>query len=310
MSEAVKIKHGVRQGCAMSPAIFNLYNEYIFRTIDNIPGLSVGCININNLRYADGTVMLAENEDDLQKLVNIVKKESETCGLFINIRKTKTMVISREKVIPQIDIKIDGERVEHVANFTYLGHWITEDGRSDQEVKRRIGMAKNTFSRMSKQLTNRRTSFATRSRLTKCYVWSIFLHACETCTLNASLERNIEVLEMWLYRRMARISWKEKKNNKEVLEEIGLKHTELMKTTKTRQLAYYGHIRRHQSLQKSIMEGKINGKRQRGRKRKSWLGNIEETTTRRINECCEVALDREEWRRTIASNLWQETEQR
>ncbi|GFS22390.1 hypothetical protein ElyMa_003362500 [Elysia marginata] len=58
------------------------------------------------------------------------------------------------------------------------------------------------------------------------------------------------------------------------------------------------------------MEGKINGKRQRGRKRKSWLGNIEETTTRRINECCEVALDREEWRRTIASNLWQETEQR
>ncbi|GFS09442.1 hypothetical protein ElyMa_004782500 [Elysia marginata] len=58
------------------------------------------------------------------------------------------------------------------------------------------------------------------------------------------------------------------------------------------------------------MEEKINGKRQRGRKRKSWLGNIEETTNRRINECCEVALDREEWRRTIASNLWQETEQR
>ncbi|GFR73097.1 hypothetical protein ElyMa_000396700 [Elysia marginata] len=58
------------------------------------------------------------------------------------------------------------------------------------------------------------------------------------------------------------------------------------------------------------MEGNINGKRQRGRKRKSLLGNIEETTTRRINECYEVALDREEWRRTIASNLWQETEQR
>ncbi|GFS20116.1 UDP-glucuronosyltransferase 2A1-like [Elysia marginata] len=110
---------------------------------------------------------------------------------------------------------------------------------------------------------------------------------------------------------MARISWKEKKKNKEVLKEIGLKHTELLKTVKTRQLAYCGHIRRHQSLQKSIMEGKINRKRQRGRKRKSRLGNIEETMTRRrINECCEVALDREEWRRTIASNLWQETEQR
>ncbi|GFR73558.1 endonuclease-reverse transcriptase [Elysia marginata] len=163
---------------------------------------------------------------------------------------------------------------------------------------------------MSKLLTNCRMSFATRSRLTKCYVWSIFLYACETWTLNASLERNIEALEMWLYRRIARISWKEKKKNKEVLEEIGLKHTELLKTIKTRQLAYYGHTRRHQSPQKSIMEGKINGKRQRGRKRRSWLGNIEETTTRWINECCEVALDREEWRRTIASDLWQETEER
>ncbi|GFR79149.1 endonuclease-reverse transcriptase [Elysia marginata] len=140
------------------------------------------------------------------------------------------MVISREKVIPLIDIKIDGERVEQVANFTYLGHWITKNGRSDQEVKRRIGMAKNTFLRMSKLLTNRRISFATRSRLTKCYVWSVFLYACETWTLNASLERNIEAREMWLYRRMARISWKEKKKSKEVLEEIGLKHTELLKS--------------------------------------------------------------------------------
>ncbi|GFR73937.1 retrovirus-related Pol polyprotein from type-1 retrotransposable element R2, partial [Elysia marginata] len=91
MSEAVKIKRGVRQGCVMSPAIFNLYTEYIFRTIDNIPGLTVGGIYINNLRYADDTVMLAENEDDLQKLINTVKEESEKCGLFINIRKTKTM---------------------------------------------------------------------------------------------------------------------------------------------------------------------------------------------------------------------------
>ncbi|GFR75893.1 catenin (Cadherin-associated protein), alpha 3 [Elysia marginata] len=84
-----------------------------------------------------------------------VEEESEKCGLFTNIRKTKIMVSSREKVIPQIDIKIDGERVEQVANFTYLGHWITEDGRSDQEVNRRIGKAKHTFSRMSKLLTNR-----------------------------------------------------------------------------------------------------------------------------------------------------------
>ncbi|GFS09661.1 endonuclease-reverse transcriptase [Elysia marginata] len=204
------------------------------------------------------------------------------------------MVISREKVIPQIDIKIDGDRVEQVANFTYLGHWITEDGRSDQEVKRRIGMAKNTFSRMSQLLTNRRISFATRSRLTKCYVWSVFLYACETWTLNESLERNIEALEMCLYRRMARISWKEKKKKQRGTRGNRFEAHGAIENSKTQTASV---LLAHTTSPKSP-EIHYGGKDQR------------EKTTRRINECCEVALVREEWRRTIASNLWQETEQR
>ena len=110
---------------------------------------------------------------------------------------------------------------------------------------------------------------------------------------------------MWMYRRITRTSWKEKKTNAEVLKQLGLERTTIIETIKKRQLSYYGHIRRHDTLQRKILEGKVEGKRGRGRKRKSWIGNIEETTGKMINECCEIARDRSRWR-SMASNLRKE----
>ena len=78
MSESRKIKRGVRQGCVLSPLLFNLYTEHIFRQIDELPRVKIGGRNINNLRYADDTVLLAETEEDLQKIVDQVKRESES----------------------------------------------------------------------------------------------------------------------------------------------------------------------------------------------------------------------------------------
>ena len=81
---------------------------------------------------------------------------------------------------------------------------------------------------------------------------------------------------MWMYRRITRTSWKEKKTNKEVLKQLGLKETEIVKTMKKHKLDYYGHVRRHDTLQRKILEGKIEGKRGRGRRRKSWIETSEE----------------------------------
>ena len=77
MSESLKIKRGVRQGCVLSPSLFNLYTEHIFRQIDEFPGVKIGGRNINNIRYADDTVLLAETEEDLKKIVDQVKRESK-----------------------------------------------------------------------------------------------------------------------------------------------------------------------------------------------------------------------------------------
>ena len=170
-------------------------------------------------------------------------------------------------------------------------------------------MSKTIFERMKKLLTSRKISNKLKITLTKCFIWSVLTYASETWTLTSALEKRLEAAEMWMYRRMTRTSWKDKKTNEKVLKELGLNETSLVKTIQQRKLAYYGHIRRHDTLQRKILEGKIDGKRGRGRRRKIWIENIEETTGMKINKCCELARDRERWR-SMASNLRTETEPR
>ena len=299
ISEEVRIQKGVRQGCVLSPSLFNLYTEYIFREIDQAPGLKINGEVINNLRYADDTVLLAETEEDLQELVTIIEVHSKKFGLSMNVKKTKAMVISKNES-PKVSIQVNDKIIEQVDQFTYLGQLITTDGRSEEEIRRRIAIAKNTFAKFSTLLTNRKVDIQTRIRTTRCFVWSSFLYACETWTLTKAMEKKIEAMEMWMYRRMNRISWKEKKTNIEVLKSVGIKQTELLLTIKRRKLAYYGHIRRHDSVHKRILEGKVNGKRGRGRRRQSWLANIEELTQMKMCRCCETALQRDVWRNMTA----------
>ena len=125
------------------------------------------------------------------------------------------------------------------------------------------------------------------------------------------MEAKIEAFEMWSYRRIMRISWKEMKSNAEVVKMVGLKNTELVLSIKKKKLTYYGHVRRHHSLQKLVLEGKVDGKRGRGRRRKSWAGNVSEMTKMRMAQCSvkTLSLDRSEWR-TMVSNLYVETELR
>ncbi|KAG1657856.1 Retrovirus-related Pol polyprotein from type-1 retrotransposable element R2 [Nymphon striatum] len=99
LSEPVHIKRGVRQGC---PSLFNLYTEHIFREIEMIPGILVGGTIINNFRYADDTVILADNEEDLKNLVSIIKKKSEEVGLKMNVKKTKAIVLTNKQVPPKV----------------------------------------------------------------------------------------------------------------------------------------------------------------------------------------------------------------
>ena len=131
-----QIGKGVRQGCILSPCFFNLYAGYIMRNTGQDKaqaGINSARRNINNLRYADDTTLMAESEEELKSLLMKVKEESETVGLRLNIQKTKIMTSG-----PITSWEIDGETVETVADFIFWGSQITADGDCSHEIKRRL----------------------------------------------------------------------------------------------------------------------------------------------------------------------------
>ena len=292
-SDFTDIQRGVRQGCVLSPYLFNIYTEFIFRETEELQGVHVNGINVNNVRYADDTALVTDNVNNLQAIVTEIKEQSSKAGLDMNIKKTKTMVIAKNPGT-KIDIKVDGETLEQVDKFKYLGATITEDGRSETEIKTRIGLAKSKFSYMSKLMTSRKLSLKLKLKILNCYVFSIFAYGAEAWTLTKVLEDRINALEMWCLRKIGKVSWKEKKTNKEVCTLLGT-HQKLLNKIKTRKLTYFGHIERQQSFLKQVLEGKLEGKRPRGRPRYTWADNIKQWTKRSFHQCVTAAQERNEW---------------
>ena len=137
ITDLFQIGKGVHQGCVLSPCLFNLYAEYIMRNAgleEAQDGIKIAGRDINNLRYAEDTTVMAEREEELKSLLMKVKEESEKVGLKLNIQKTKIMASG-----PITSWEIDGETgetVETVADFTFLGSKITADGNCSHEIKR------------------------------------------------------------------------------------------------------------------------------------------------------------------------------
>ena len=296
-----QIKRGVRQGCVMSPDLFNIYSETIFRELEDSPGIKINGEVINNIRYADDTALIAGSETELQSLLDKVVTESERKGLYLNVKKTECMVVSKKQVNPTCNLTSKGEKIKQVYKFKYLGYIITSDGRCDTEIKRRIAMAKDSFSKLSPIFKNRNISITTKFRLLKAYVWSVLLYGCESWTISEVMKTKLEAAEMWFIRRILRISWTEKKTNIAVLNEAGINRS-LIQTIRKRQMQFLGHLNRHKGLEHLVLTGKIEGTRSRGQQRLNFLNclNLWVTNKEKDNiSFLRVSEDREEWRTMI-----------
>ena len=292
-SEEFAIKRGVRQGCILSPKFFNSYAEKIFRRIEHLKGVNIGGRNINNLRFADDTALIADSQD-LQKIVDAVCEISAEYGLRMNTKKTKVMVVTRSEEQKAIKITVNGEELEQVKQFKYLGQLITENGKCDVEVKRRIEIAKTNFIKMRDVLASRKLTLATRKRLARCYVLSTLLYAAETWTISKEVENRIEAFEMWMYRKMLRISYQDHKTNEEVLRMVNEKRS-LLHTIKRRKCTYFGHVIRGNGLQRQILEGKVEGVRRRGRPRRTWAKDVLEWMDMNYGIAVNTAQKRGKW---------------
>ena len=158
-----QIWKGVHQGCILSPCLFNLHAEYIMRNAgleEAQAGIKIAWRNINSLRYADDTTLMAESEEELKSLLLKVKEESEKVGLKLNIQKTNIMVSS-----PTTSWQIDGERVETVRDFILGGSRITADGDCSHEIKKRVLLGRKVMTNLHSIFKSRDITFLTKVRL-------------------------------------------------------------------------------------------------------------------------------------------------
>ena len=221
-------------------------------------GIKIARRNINNLRYADDITLMAGSEEELKSLLKM-KEESENVGLKLNIQKTKIMASS-----PIPSWQIDGETVETVSDFIFGGSKITADGDCSHEIKIRLLLARKVMSNPDGIFRSRDITLSTKVHLVKAMVFPVVMYGCESWTVKKAEHQIIDAFELCCWRRLLRVPWTARRSNRSILKEIspGYSLEGLMLKLK---LQYFGHLmQRTDSFEKSLMLGKIEGRRRRG----------------------------------------------
>ena len=162
----------------MSSRLSNFYTEYIIRNFgleEAQAGIKIAGRNINNLRHADDTTLMAESEEELKSLLMKVKEESEKVGFKLNIQKTKIMASG-----PITSWEIDGETVETVSDFIFLGSKRTADGECGQEIKRCLLLGRKVMTNLDSIFKSRDISLPIKVLLVKAMVFSVVMYGCES----------------------------------------------------------------------------------------------------------------------------------
>uniref|UniRef100_A0AC11E678 Uncharacterized protein n=1 Tax=Ovis aries TaxID=9940 RepID=A0AC11E678_SHEEP len=191
----LQIGKGVCQGCILSPCLFNLHAEYIMRNAgleETQAGVKIAGRNIDNLRYADDTTLMAESEEELKSLLMKVKEESEKVGLKLNIQKTKIMASS-----PITSWEIDGETVETVSELILGAPKITADSDCSHEIKRCLLLGIKVMTNLLDSIFKRRDlTLPTKIHLVKAMVFPVVMYGCESWTVKKAEHRRIDAFEL------------------------------------------------------------------------------------------------------------------
>ena len=178
-------------------------------------GIKTAGRNINNLRYADDTTLMAESEEELKSLLMKVKQESAKAGLKLNIQKTKIMASG-----PITSWQLDGETVETVADFIFLGSKITADGDCSHEIKRHLFLGRKVMTNLDIILKIRDITLPTKVNLVKAMVFLVVLYGCVSWTIKKAELQRIDAFQLWCWRRLLRVPWTARISNQSILKEI------------------------------------------------------------------------------------------
>ena len=298
------IETGVRQGCILSPFLFILVLDFIMRksTIGSNLGIKWQMNSyLSDLNFADDIALLEESFTKQQELTTNLEQYANKVGLRVSVEKTKAMKVRKDANTNHITV--NDQPIDNVKQFKYLGSIITDDGDVEIDVRSRIGQATSVFKRMDKVWKSSKISLKIKIQLCYSIVLSTAIYACETWKTSSKINQKLNTFHQRCLRKIMKITYLDRVTNEEVLARSGCR--KLTEIITERRMKMAGHILRRPDTRHSkyVLSWNIEGKRKKGRPKRTWRKTFQEDLERvniSINDAENTARDRQRWRQLAA----------
>ena len=306
-SEWFESKVGLRQGCVMSPWLFNLYMDGVVREVSaRVEGEGVKMVGADGrgwelcqILFADDTALVADSEEKLQKLVEEFGRVCERRKLRVNVNKSKVMRCTRGDDVGRLNVSLNGELLEEVDQFKYLGAQVSRRGGVEEEVSWRVGEARKAAGTVKKLWKNGGLGMGAKKMLYEGIVVPTALYGSETWGLKEVERKKLNVFEMGCLRSMCGVTLWDRVRNEEVRRRVHVER-ELSDRVDQSVLRWFGHVERmdEERLVKRVMNSDVEGNRPRGRPRFGWADGVRKALRGRgmtVEQGRQNALDRRGW---------------
>lgn len=301
ISNKFPVEKGVRQGCVLSPLLFNIVLDVVMgQSMKGDRGISFGLRgSLDDLDYADDICLLSHNFNNMQSKINTLVENASKAGLKVNIPKTKSLRINTNNTDP---LKIQEHPLLDVDNFCYLGSILTTSGGSKEDIAYRIAKANQAFGALNKIWKSSRITLRTKIRLFNSNVKSVLLYGCETWNISVDDSNTLQVFVNRCLRRLVRIFWPETITNVDLWQRT--KQNRITTDIRIKKMNWLGHTFRksHDDVTRKALDYHPQGSRRRGRPANTWRRQIEfELRNARLTwrEAKRLAEDRIQWKEFV-----------